>query len=188
MQLEELLTGSILYFFIPLWVLAGFSDWLFHRATRISETSGVRESLLHMLMLAEAGLPMLAGLFLEINALIIAFMIAGFLAHEATVLADLRYAIDKRAILPGEQIVHSFQEVIPLILLALVAFLHWDQFVALVTLDSNASFALEWKHDPLPPAYLASLLAGTGLLVILPFIEELVRCYRHASKRQHALA
>jgi hypothetical protein len=186
MQLPYLLSSSILYFFIPVWLLAGFGDWVFHRITHISETSGVKESLLHLLMIAEIGLPMLAGLFMEINALVIGIMILGFFVHEATVLWDLRYAVDKRFILPGEQITHSFQELIPLTLLTLVVFLHWDQFEALVTMNSRADFGLEWKRDPLSTGYLATLLVSAALLVVLPFMEELWRCYRHGPGRRIA--
>ncbi|GAB3543071.1 hypothetical protein GCM10027343_16100 [Noviherbaspirillum agri] len=186
MPLPDLLLGAILFFFIPLWLLVGFGDWLFHRKTHISETSGAGESLLHLLMLAEVGLPMLAGLFLEINALVLALMIAGFVAHEATVLWDLRYTANKRAILPGEQVIHSYQEAIPLMLLVLVAILHWEQFMALVTFGAHAEFRVAWKNDPLPPAYLAGILVAAGVLVVLPFLEELWRCYRHQAARRIA--
>lgn len=183
MQLHDLLVGSILYFFIPLWLLAGFGDWLFHRMTHISETSGAKESALHLLLLGEIGFPMLGGLFLEINALILGMMVLGYLAHEATVLRDLRYTIDKRPIWPGEQMIHSFQEMIPLMLLTLVILLHWDQFVALITMNDAADFQLKWKQNPLPRGYLAALLVSTVLLVVLPFMEELWRCYRHRSNQ-----
>ena len=129
---------------------------------------------------------MLAGLFLEINALVLALMIAGFLAHEATVLWDLRYTANKRAILPGEQVIHSYQEAIPLMLLVLVAILHWDQFMALITFSGQADFRLAWKSNPLPAAYLAGILVAAALLVVLPFIEELWRCYRQAAARRIA--
>jgi len=183
MQLSDLIVSSILYFFIPLWLFAGMGDWLCHRITRISETSGLKEALMHLLMLAEIGLPMLLGLFMEINALVIGIMILGFIIHEATVLWDLRYTAGKRNILPEEQIIHSFQELIPLILVTLVIFLHWDQFVALITLSGRADFGLEWKRNPLPPIYLGALLISAGLFVILPFMEETWRCYRYESNR-----
>lgn len=188
MPLPDLLTGAILYFFLPLWLLAGFGDWVFHRITDISGTTGVRESLLHLLMIGEIGVPILAGLLLEINALIIAVMIAALLLHEATVLWDLRYASSRRRILPGEQIIHSFQEMIPLMVLTLVAFLHWDQFIALVTMDGAADFSLRWKSEPLSPVYLAAIFIGTGLLVVLPFLEELWRCYRDQRRPRAAQA
>lgn len=184
MTLQDLMVNSILYLFIPLWLLVGFADWLFHRITSISETSGLKESLLHLLMLGEIGMPMLMGLFLEINALVLAVMIAGFLAHEATVLWDLRYAVDKRNILPGEQVIHSFQELLPMMMLALLVFLHWDQFIALVSMNGMADFQLRWKQEPLPLSYLAAVLASTGLLIGVPYMEECWRCYSAREKRR----
>lgn len=178
MPVQTLITDAILYVFIPLWLLAGFGDWLFHRHTGISHNAGLKESVLHQLMLAEVGLPLLAALFLEINALLLALMIVGFLLHEATVLWDLRYASSRRTILPGEQIVHSYQELMPLILLTLVALLHWDQFRALVTLADDARFVFEWKREPLPGGYVIGVLVAAVLLIAIPYAEELWRCWR----------
>ncbi|GIZ52751.1 diguanylate cyclase [Noviherbaspirillum aridicola] len=178
MSAHVLITNAILYVFIPLWLLAGFGDWLFHRRTGISHNAGLKEAVLHQLMLAEVGLPLLAGLFLEINALLLALMIAGFLLHEATVLWDLRYASSRRTIAPGEQIVHSYQELLPLILLTLVAVLHWDQFRALLTLSGEARFVFEWKRDPLPAAYVWTVIVAGVLLIGIPYTEELWRCWR----------
>jgi hypothetical protein len=80
----------LLYFIIPVWFLAGFADYVCHRATDIAHT-GPRESLFHLLMFAEIALPLLMCLFLEINALVFAVMIAAFLAHDATALWDVSY-------------------------------------------------------------------------------------------------
>ena len=82
----------LMYFILPLWLVAGFADWLCHRASHIETTTGAKESLLHLLMFAEIGLPLLAAMFLDINGLIIAFMIVMFFVHEATALWDVSYA------------------------------------------------------------------------------------------------
>jgi hypothetical protein len=42
----------LLYFIMPVWFLAGFADYLCHRATDIAHTTGPKESLLHLLMTA----------------------------------------------------------------------------------------------------------------------------------------
>ena len=73
----------LMYFILPVWLLAGFADWLCHRASHIETTTGAKESLIHLLMFAEVGVPLLAAMFLEINALIIAAMIVTFLIHDA---------------------------------------------------------------------------------------------------------
>ena len=66
----------LMYFILPIWLLAGFADWLCHRAAHIETTTGAKESMLHLLMFAELGLPLLAAIFLQVNAGIIAFMIS----------------------------------------------------------------------------------------------------------------
>src|SRR5215212_233559 len=76
--------GIVLYFVLPLWLSAGIADYICHRASRIGLTSGYRESLLHLLMLAEVAIPLLAAIFFEINALIIAIMITGLVLHQLT--------------------------------------------------------------------------------------------------------
>src|SRR4051812_22729439 len=98
----------LMYFVLPVWLLAGIADWLCHRATGIERTTGAKESLLHLLMFAEIGLPLLAAIFLEINAAILVAMIASCVAHHATAIWDVRYAASARAVLPIEQHVHSF--------------------------------------------------------------------------------
>src|SRR4051812_1281772 len=107
----------LMYFVLPVWLVAGFADWLCHRATHIETTTGAKESLIHLLMFAEVGIPLLAAMFLQINAGINAIMIAAFLVHEATALWDVTYATTARAVTPIEQHVHSFLEMIPLMAL-----------------------------------------------------------------------
>ncbi|MGZ3585148.1 MAG: hypothetical protein ACXVCT_20590 [Ktedonobacterales bacterium] len=53
----------LLYVVLPTWLAAGFADYLFHRRTKIEQTSGPRESLIHWLMMTETGIPVLMGLF-----------------------------------------------------------------------------------------------------------------------------
>jgi hypothetical protein len=52
-----------MYIIMPVWSLAGFLDWLWHRQTTIETTSGAKESVMHLLMMAEAGAPILTGCF-----------------------------------------------------------------------------------------------------------------------------
>jgi hypothetical protein len=172
----------LLYFIMPVWFLAGFADYLCHRATDIAHTTGPKESLLHLLMFGEIALPLLMCLFLDINALVFAVMIAAFLAHEATALWDVSYAIDKRYVSPLEQHVHSFLEMIPLMAGSFVAVLHWPQLLALFGLGTEpARFSIAWKSEPLPVLYITSVLGASLLFELLPYLEELWRGWR-ASK------
>ena len=104
----------LMYFILPVWLAAGFADYLCHRATSIETTSGPRESLLHLLQFAEMAVPTFAAIFLEINALVILVMIVCLLLHEATAIWDVSYAYPLREITPTEQHVHSFLEMLPL--------------------------------------------------------------------------
>ena len=52
----------LMYFVLPVWLLAGFADWLCHRASHIETTTGAKESLIHLLMFAEVGGPLLAAI------------------------------------------------------------------------------------------------------------------------------
>ena len=45
MGADEVLRGLLMYFVLPLWLAAGFADYLCHRAVHIEKTSGWRESI-----------------------------------------------------------------------------------------------------------------------------------------------
>jgi hypothetical protein len=84
MSHSEVAELALLYFVLPLWLAAGFADYLCHRASSIELTSGYKESLIHLLMFAEVAVRLLAAIFLEINALVIATMIAGVFSATRT--------------------------------------------------------------------------------------------------------
>ncbi len=166
----------LMYIALPLWLAAGFADWLCHRATHIESTTGAKESLIHLLMFAEVGLPLLLVMFLEVNALIILVMLAMFFAHEATALWDVRYATTARTVTPIEQHVHSFLEMIPLMAIFIIASRHWDQCLALFGAgDERARFDLSWQQQQLPTAYIISVMGLVLVLELLPYLEELAR-------------
>jgi hypothetical protein len=175
--------ATLLYFILPLWLAAGLADYLCHRATDIAHTSGYKESLLHLVMFAEVAVPLLAALFLEINALVILIMIVGFVLHQLTALWDVYFAIDKREITPVEQHVHSLLEMLPLTATLIVVILHWPQFLALFGAGPEVPrFALAWKPEPLPWSYVATFLTAVLVFEILPYAEELVRGLRARTK------
>jgi len=174
----------LLWFILPVWLIAGFCDWLCHRATGIERTTGVKETLIHMLMFLEMGLPLLAALFLEVNALIIAFMIVMFFLHEMTALWDVSYAATARNITPLEQHIHSFLEMLPLMALLLIISRHWNEFLSLFGLsDVAASFDISLRADPLPVTYIVVIFSGIILLELLPYLEEYFRGRRYQKKR-----
>ncbi|TIW17333.1 MAG: diguanylate cyclase [Mesorhizobium sp.] len=183
-MLDDPMVLILMYFVLPVWLIAGFADWLCHRATHIESTTGAKESLIHLLMFAEVGIPLLAAMFLEVNALVVAVMIVTFFVHEATAMWDVRYATTARTVSPIEQHVHSFLEMIPLMGVVIVVALHWGQFLALFGAGTEeARFDLTWKPQQLPVAYIAVVMVIIVLFELLPYVEEFFRGLRANSGR-----
>jgi hypothetical protein len=166
----------LLYFILPLWLAAGVADWLCHRAARIERTTGAKETLIHLLMLAEVGVALVAAIFLEVDAAIFALMIVAFLLHEATALWDVSYATTAREVTPLEQHVHSFLEMIPLMAMLSLAARHWPQLLSLFGAGGEApDWSLARKQEALPTGYVAAMFGAIVLLEVLPYVEELLR-------------
>jgi hypothetical protein len=175
----EVMRHVLMYFILPLWLCAGFADWLCHRASNIATTAGPKESLIHLLMLVEMAIPVTAAMNFEVNALILLLMIVCWVLHEATAVWDVFYAVERREVTPIEQWVHTYLGVIPLMSLVLVVVLSWQQFLALFGLGTQTPrFELVWKDPPLPWGYVLSILAAVALLEVLPYVEELIRGLR----------
>ena len=178
----------LLYFVLPLWIATGFADWVFHRQTQIERTSGLKESVLHILQMIEVGVPALMATFLQVNAAVIVCMMVGFLLHEATALWDVRYASANRYVSSVEQHVHSFLEVLPLIAGTLLIMLHRDQFLALFGLAHiPPEFSFEPKELPLSGEYLVAIGFSVVTFVGFPYLEEVVRCYRFSRQRTQSI-
>lgn len=161
---------------LPVWLAAGIADWICHRATEIEKTTGPKESLMHLLMLTEAAVPVLGGMFLEITSPVLAVMIAAMLLHDATALWDVSYAVTKREVTPVEQHVHSFLEIVPVMAVSFIAVLHWPQLLALFGIGKERpDWRIRRKHRPLPWGYTAGMLSAQVLLEWLPYLEELAR-------------
>ena len=170
----------LMYVLLPAWFVPGVADWWMHRRTHIQSTSGTRESLIHLLMMAEIGVPILAALLLEINPPVLVLMAAAVVVHEATAWWDVQVAVDSdRAVVPTEQHLHSFLEVIPFMAFAGIGCLHWRPLQELLRGGSGrASWRLRLKENPVPAGYTGSVLAAITAFIAVPYGEELVRCLR----------
>lgn len=178
-MLDDPVVIVLMYIVVPVWLIAGFADWLCHRAANIQAATGAKESLIHLLMFAEVGIPLCAAIFLRINAGLILLMLVAFFAHEATALWDVSYAVSARRVSPLEQHIHSFLEMMPLAALLLVVSRHWRQAIALFGFgEESARFELALKPEPLPPTYVAVLFGAIVLFELLPYVEELLRGLR----------
>lgn len=176
----------LMYIVLPLWVVSGFADYLCHRATDIEHANGVRESLLHWIMLGEVGIPILAALLLKVNALVLGLSILCLLAHEITGYIDLRIAMSTRNVTAFEQQVHSVLEMMPLTALLLLSILHWPQTQALFGFgNETADFSFSLKEAPLWDALIPPF-AVFALLAILPYAEELWRGFKAEARHESA--
>ncbi len=176
---ETALRRLVMYVLLPGWFVPGVLDWWWHRRTRIEDTAGARESLIHSLMMLEVGLPIVASLFLEIDAGVLAVMGATLVAHELTAMWDVAYATPRRPVAPREQHTHSFLEVLPFAAAGIAAALHPQQARALFgSGPEKPDLRFRLKTTPLPRRYVITLLTAIGLFIVLPYGEEFLRCLR----------
>lgn len=176
----------LMYIVLPIWVLAGFADYCCHRATHIEHATGAKESALHWLMLGEVGVPILAAVFLKIDALIFAFMIVCLIAHQITGYVDLKVAMATRRVTIFEHQIHSVLEMMPLTAILFLAVLHWPQAQALFGFGTaHADFTLGLKQPPGWPALIPPI-AGFLMFAIVPYVEEFVRGLRAEARHQVA--
>ncbi|MFF9407496.1 diguanylate cyclase [Streptomyces anandii] len=183
----DVTTRYLLYGLLPGWFVPGLADWAMHRRTRIEDTAGTKESLIHSLMMAEVGLPIALTLRYEVNPLLLAVQLGGAAVHEATALWDVRTAVDSdREVRPVEQHIHSFLESLPFAALASLMCLHSDQVRSLLRggRGDRHAWRLVRRRRPLSPGYLAGVAAAIGGCVLLPYGEELLRCLRAARARK----
>lgn len=180
---DETTRRFLMYVVMPVWSFVGFLDWLWHRQTKIETTSGVKESIMHLIMMAEAGTPILTGLFLEMNAGALALMGAGWLLHEMTVAFDVKYTISRRPIFTREQSTHGYMQTIPFNIVVTLACLHPEQAKSLIGLGSEKpDFTLRFRKPPVPLKDFAAIVTTMGVVSFLPHVEELWRCYRAQQK------
>jgi hypothetical protein len=161
---------------LPLWLGAGLADWYRHKQTGIEETAGARESMIHALMMTEAGIPVVLGLFCEVNSGVLAACAGNLALHSLTAYWDVSYAEQRRRVTPVEQHIHSVLEMAPVMATGCLAVLYWDQARALFR---KPDLSIRAKHrDPLTPRSRLLLLGAMGLFGLLPYAEELLRCLR----------
>jgi len=171
-----------LYCLMPAWLGAGLADWWWHKRTDIEHTAGIRESLLHIVMFAEIGVPLLLGLLAKINAGALVAMWGAAVVHELTAFRDVAYAVKYRQVTPCEQHTHSFLEVLPFAACALASCLHWDALRSLAGLGERPDFKLRMKEQKVPDRYWP-LMAGMVIGIAAVYGNELYRCRRADRER-----
>jgi hypothetical protein len=178
---NALLLNLVLYGMLPLWGIAGFVDWCCHRATKIEQTSGLKESLMHSLMGIQLGIPIVLCLLFKVNVLILLICIAAWLLHESIAHWDVHYAAPRRTISIWEMHVHNYMATLPIFLLMLIVVLNWPVVQKLVSFDWAGQLSLQRVEVPHGSStYLQHYLLFMAVLCVVPYIEENLRCLRAA--------
>jgi hypothetical protein len=180
-DLHQLIAGFMLWVLLPLWFIAGVADYLLHRRTAIEHTSGWGESRLHVLQAVAIAIPMVAGVFLEINGAVIAIMLVCVAVHTLAAIWDVRYTASRRYISPLEQHVHSHIEYIPLVAVALVVLLSWNSFLGLL---AGRADGLQLRHKPLPVSVVVVNLTAIFILQGVLLADEARRSW--VAKKRNA--
>lgn len=172
--MDALLWGLLGYVIFPLWLLVGLIDYWLHQRTDIAVTAGVAESRLHLVQTLEVGIPVLVVLFLELNLLALAIVVAAAVAHTVTAYWDLQYASRHRVILPLEQMVHAFLFTLPLFGAALLVVIHWPVVHTPNGLLSAGigDWGLRLKREPWDPGLIVVVLLASMLFGMLPGVAE----------------
>jgi len=181
---SQLVLYLILYMMLPIWSIAAFIDWMCHRATKIEETSGLRESMIHFIMGVQIGAPILLCMFFEVNISIMLLCLFVLVTHEIVAHQDIVWASSRRHISHWETHAHTYLASLPLYLFALVVVRKWDVFLDMITLNWAGGMGLVWRSEPLSgnSYYLPVFLVASFCFGLCPYIEEMYRCWRYQQR------
>jgi hypothetical protein len=157
---------------LPLWVVAGLADWWCHRRSHIEHTSGLRENGFHWALFAIVAIGAVAAATLAPNRTVLAVLIGVFVLHELLAFSELKFVTTVRSVAPFEQMVHSFLEILPLVVVGILA---------VESLGSAAAEAPEWTLRIRGELKVLPLLLAGAVVVlfnVVPLLEETWRCLR----------
>ncbi len=177
MTTDALLMGLLLYGVFPMWLVTGVADALSHQRSDLPHTSGVYESALHLVMLAQVGIGTLMILFLEITAPVLLVLAMLVIAHTLTTYWDVAYTLRHRRIGAFEQLIHGWLELLPFIAFAILAVAHWPEMQRLLALDT-AQWAWRLRDPPLPPTLIITVLGLSLIFAAMPAVLEFIQALR----------
>lgn len=163
------------------WLLAGFTDFACHRRTDLPHTSGLAESVLHIVQLSLLGLGICLALAFEIDTPVLAALCLLVAIHATVGYLDTKVAWPRRDIRPAEQHVHSVLDMAPIVALA-----------AVIALNLYAITGPAWRlrlREPALPLSAWALVLGPALVLCwLPALVELRAAWRAARRGAAAAA
>jgi hypothetical protein len=176
---HDLVLLLILYVILPLWGVTGFVDWVCHRATDIENTSGLKEALIHVLMGVQVAIPIAVGILFEMNVLVFLMCLAALVAHEVVAHFDVKTTMHERVISIWEVHAHNYLSTIPFYLIALIGVRNPDTVIKTFTFDWAGEMVLLLRSEPVGGgAYLPWYVCFMGVICLLPYTEEVFRCWR----------
>lgn len=160
------------------WLVAGAGDFLCHRRTDLPHTSGVAESITHLLQLMILGVAILVGLAFRIGqgvALLLLLLVA---THAIVGYVDTRIAFGRgRVISPIEQHLHSVLDMAPIVSLMAVVAATWPAAV-------SGGVHMTLRDPPLPGAIWLAVLLPAGVLCVLPALLEIKAALAQSRRRR----
>jgi len=180
---DQALVSIILFFFLPVWGIAGCVDWYCHRKSKIENTSGISESLLHALMGVQVGLPIFLCLIFQVNALILIICVASLVMHEVIAHIDVKMAAPERHISLLEMHAHSYLATVPLFIFAMIIAINWELVGTLLRFGKPAGDQFTFvasKYTFGGAWYLPGYALFLTVLCVIPYLEEIYRCWRAA--------
>lgn len=167
---ERLAWAFIGYVLFPVWLLGGVLDYWLHQRTDIATTAGPRESRLHLAQTLQVGVPVLIVLFLDLNRLALALLVVAAVAHTVTAYWDVRYASERRTILPLEQVVHAFMFTLPIFVPALLLLMNWQAWQGPTA--APGAWTLRLRDPPWDGGVIATVLVASFVFGMLPALAE----------------
>ena len=162
-----------------LWTIAGRLDFVCHRRTNLSSTSGLAESRLHLVQLVLMGAGTVLVLWLQATAALAVVLLAVVIAHAVAGYRDTRNAFEAgRTILPVEQHLHSILDIAP-----------WVAWAAVAWRAASAP-SIDWTLSVRSPAIAwttwAMVLVPAAVLCVWPALIEYRASWRVARERHRA--
>jgi hypothetical protein len=149
-----------------LWLVAGLGDFLRHRRTDLPHTSGVAESVSHLVQLALLALAIGIWLAFEMGRAIAVLLFVLVVVHAAVGYWDTQVAFNRhRVVAPLEQHIHSVLDMAPWIALG------WALATAWPAVASDG-WEVALRRPALPFATWLAVLLPAGVLSVVPALLE----------------
>lgn len=165
------MSWELLYAGYLVWLMAGCLDFMCHRRADLPHTSGLQESLFHLIQMGLIGTMVLAWMWLSPSLALFLLMTLLVLAHAIAGYLDTVVAWRHRSITPLEQHLHSVLDTAPCIML-----------LAVVLQQGASALAAGWGWGQRTPAFpISAWIAVMGpalVLCAMPLVHELRSAWR----------